>query len=147
MASFAALAFRKLSPVHQHAFHFGPNAEPRYFPSVCMTRILCKMNTLRVSPASSAAATSGVAPSSRWYVRILQRRRSLPSLRLRERPGPGPRLRWPANLAESLRCQPWGHPETRRGAQAPGKRSLGCPLYSTSGGSDMALILIFNFGL
>lgn len=78
--------------------------------AMCTYGILCRMNTLRVFPVSLAEVRSGVAPSSRRYVRILQRRRSPPSPRLQERPEPSPRPRWPANLAESQRCRPWFTP-------------------------------------
>lgn len=71
--------------------------------------VLCRTNILRVSPVSSVVVRSGVAPSSRQYVRIVQRRRSPPSPRLQERPVPGRRLRWPENPAESQRCRPWFH--------------------------------------
>lgn len=80
----------------------------------CKYCILCRTNTLRVFPVSSAEVRSGVAPSSQRYVRILQRRQSPPSPRLQERPEPGPQLRWPANLAEFQHCRPWFTPNPDR---------------------------------
>lgn len=66
----------------------------------------CRRNRRRVFPASSAEGRIAVAPSSRRYVRILQRCPSPPSPRPRERPEPSPPPRWPANLAESQRRRP-----------------------------------------
>lgn len=74
--------------------------------AICKCNILCRTNTPRVFPVSSAEVRSGVAPSSRRYVRILQRRQSPPSPRLQERPEPSLRLQWPANLAECQHCRP-----------------------------------------
>lgn len=80
--------------------------------------ILCMTNKFRVFPVSSAEARSGVAPSSRRYVRILQRRRSLPFPRHRGRLGQGRRLRWPASLVEFQRCRPLSPTKNPEG---PGK--------------------------
>lgn len=121
MASFAALAFCKLlQPSAGNTTYTGSTLGTAVFrkSAICRWSVLCRTNTLRVFPVSLAAVRSGVAPSSRRYVRILQRRRSPPSPRLQERPEPSPPPRWPANLAESQRCRPWFTPNPRTGPPA-----------------------------
>lgn len=131
MASFAGFAFTELlggnSPTPTGIKNFNGPAERRL--QGC---ILCMTNKSRVFPVSSAEATSGAAPSSRRYVRILQRRRSPPSPRLQGRQGPGRRPRWPASLVGSQRCRPW-FPPTRKslpqGPQARGKLAAPSALF------------------
>lgn len=109
MASFASLAFRKLLQPSLGNTLLRTSLQTvalRKSPS-CKRSIPCRRNTRRVFPASSAEATSGVAPSLRRYVRILQRCRSPPSPRHRDLPEPIPRPRWPANPAVSQRRRPW----------------------------------------
>ena len=132
MASFAALAFCKLlQPRTGQTLYYDRCARKKEKikrEKVCYLQnktkqnhiALCRTNTLRVFPVSSAVVRSGVEPSSRRYVRILQRRRSPPCPRLRERPEPSPRPRWPANPAESRRRRPLFAP-CPDGTPRPGK--------------------------
>ena len=123
MASFASLAFCKLLQPSAGKTLYSEQAVQGAVLTKCLLRssnVLCRMNTRRVFPASSAAARSGVAPSLRRSVRILQRCRSPPSPRPRERPAPGPRPRWPEIPAESQRCRPSFPANPRRDPAGPG---------------------------
>lgn len=90
----------------KHCLRRSPQTVAFHKSPVCKRSVPCRRNTRRVFPASLAEVRSGVAPSSRRYVRILQRCQSPPSPRHRDRPEPTPRPRWPANPAVSQRRRP-----------------------------------------
>lgn len=149
MASFAVLAFWKLlQPSPGNAAHF--KYEPRKLPRF-KALLLQMWHTLQdeYTPSFSSFLGRGEERSCAFFTAIRADPLAAPEPSVPPAPGAAG-----TRPAAPMAGEPCWIPalsamiptETRRDRQ-PGEYSLRRPLYSTNGGSDMALILIFNFSL